>query len=220
MIVLIINALALGVALSVDSFSLCLADILIERAMVPSKKVFITVMHAVMQAAMPVAGYLMVRFVASVLNIFLKLTPYISFALLGYLGVKMILEAVHPDKATKDIKGTASKAAPVFGLGSLLMQGVAASIDALSVGFVLASSSFAKVLFTALIIALVTAVFCAASFTFGGALNKISEKKLLDATATKQDSNIAKEKLSKRANIAGGIILIAIGVELFVQGLL
>lgn len=186
-IALVVNALALGVALSFDSFSLCVADALVEPLMARKKKALITFMHSAFQALMPALGYVLVRVVAGVLTFFLRLTPYISFFLLTFLGVKMIKEALH---------GEGESAPPVLGVGVLLSQGVAASIDALSVGFAIASYNVGEVLATALIIAAVTGVFCVVAFALGKTLSA---------------------RFSKQAGVVAAIILIAIGLEILIQ---
>ena len=88
---------------------------------------------------------------------------------------------------------------PALGLGALLVQGVATSIDALSVGFTIADYGWAMALVAALIISAVTFIICMAGLAIGKRFGT---------------------KLSGRAQILGGVILIAIGVEIFIRGIL
>ena len=81
----------------------------------------------------------------------------------------------------------------------LLVQGVATSIDALSVGFTIAEYSFAEALLACLLIGAVTFFICLAGIIIG--------KK-------------AGTKLANKAGIFGGVILIFIGLEIFITGLL
>ena len=80
------------------------------------------------------------------------------------------------------------------------MQGVAASIDAsLSVGFTIAEYGWLMAFVCCVLIAVVTFIICE-----GGLL------------AGKR----AGEKLSDRATILGSVILIMIGIEIFLNGVL
>ena len=78
----------------------------------------------------------------------------------------------------------------------LLVQGIATSIDALSVGFTTAGYSFLSALLSSLIIGVVTFSICVAGLVFGKKLG---------------------EKFSDKATIIGGFILIAIGLEIFIK---
>jgi len=83
-------------------------------------------------------------------------------------------------------------------VGGLFVQGVATSIDALSVGFTISDYGPLMALVCALIIAAVTIVICLVGLLAG--------------------KNFG-EKLGDKANILGGVILIAIGIEIFVTGI-
>ena len=80
---------------------------------------------------------------------------------------------------------------------ALLVQGIATSIDALSVGFTIAEYDFIMALACSLIIAVVTFVISFTGLILG----------------TKCGT-----KFSNKATILGGAILIAIGIEIFVSG--
>ena len=85
------------------------------------------------------------------------------------------------------------------GLRVLLIQGIATSIDALSVGFTIADYDWLMALICSLIIAAVTFVICMAGLVLGKKFGT---------------------KLSGKAEILGGVILIAIGVEIFLSNIL
>ena len=86
---------------------------------------------------------------------------------------------------------------PEVGFVALMVQGVATSIDALSVGFTIAEYGFVMALVCSLIIAVVTFFIC----MFGLALGKKFGM-----------------KFSNKATILGGVILIFIGIEIFING--
>ena len=99
--------------------------------------------------------------------------------------------------ANDDEKGSAAEATRMLGFGTLMAQGVATSIDALSVGFAFASLTLAKAIACSAIIGVVTLVICMLGLALG---NRIGGR------------------FSGKAEIAGGIILILIGIEIFVKG--
>ncbi|MCI6982809.1 MAG: manganese efflux pump MntP family protein [Treponema porcinum] len=185
-----INSILLGVGLSMDAFSVSLANGLNEPCMKKRRMCAISGMYAFFQALMPMTGWVCVHTVVEYFTAFGKFIPWIALVLLSYIGGKMIYESFHPSEDE-------AKCSAVT-LSVLLIQGVATSIDALSVGFTIADYRFSAALVCSLIIAAVTFVLC-----FTGLL--IGRK--------------AGTKLSGHAEVLGGIILIAIGIEIFIKGL-
>lgn len=185
-----INSILLGVGLSMDAFSVSLANGLNEPCMKKRRMCTISGMYAFFQALMPMTGWVCVHTVVEYFTAFGKFIPWIALVLLSYIGGKMIYESFRPSEDE-------AKCSAVT-LSVLLIQGVATSIDALSVGFTIADYRFSAALVCSLIIAAVTFVLC-----FTGLL--IGRK--------------AGTKLSGHAEVIGGIILIAIGIEIFIKGL-
>lgn len=184
------NSILLGIGLSMDAFSVSLANGLNEPCMKKNKMFIIAGTFAFFQALMPLIGWLLIHTIAMHFKIFEKLIPYIALILLAYIGTKMILDGV------KDKKEENEKCC--VGIASLLVQGIATSIDALSVGFTIADYNFISALFEALIIALVTFIIC----TFGVLIGKK-----------------AGTVLEGKASIFGGVILVFIGLEIFIKGI-
>ena len=185
-----INSILLGVGLSMDAFSVSLANGLNEPCMKKRRMCAISGMYEFFQALMPMTGWVCVHTVVEYFTAFGKFIPWIALVLLSYIGGKMIYESFRPSEDE-------AKCSAVT-LSVLLIQGVATSIDALSVGFTIADYRFSAALVCSLIIAAVTFVLC-----FTGLL--IGRK--------------AGTKLSGHAEVLGGIILIAIGIEIFIKGL-
>ena len=185
-----INSILLGVGLSMDAFSVSLANGLNEPCMKKRRMCAISGMYAFFQALMPMTGWVCVHTVVEYFTAFGKFIPWIALVLLSYIGGKMIYESFRPSEDE-------AKCSAVT-LSVLLIQGVATSIDALSVGFTIADYRFSAALVCSLIIAAVTFVLC-----FTGLL--IGRK--------------GGTKLSGHAEVIGGIILIAIGIEIFIKGL-
>ncbi len=191
MLPLILNSLLLGVGLAMDAFSVSLANGLNEPCMKKSKMFGVSGTFAFFQALMPMIGWVCVHTVLQHFQVFEKFIPWIALVLLCFIGGKMIYEGVK----CKDDACSCKK----LGLGALIVQGVATSIDALSVGFTIAEYDLTSALFSAAIIAAVTFVICFCGIFIG--------KK-------------AGTKLAGKAGILGGVILIIIGIEIFITGII
>lgn len=178
---------ALGAGLAMDAFSVSLANGLNEPKMKTGKMCGIAGVFALFQALMPMIGWVCVHTVVQYFQAFEKFIPWIALALLGYIGGKMLIDG---------IKNRGEKQEKIrVGLAALLVQGVATSIDALSVGFTIADYGLLSAFFSVLIIAAVTFIICFAGLVIG--------KK-------------AGTKLAGKASIFGGAMLILIGIEIFV----
>ena len=185
------NSILLGVGLAMDAFSVSLANGLNEPKMRRLKMALIAFVFATFQALMPLIGFFCVHTVVRQFQVFEKFIPYIALALLSYIGISMIIDSVkHKNEQEHNTK---------VGFLALLVQGIATSIDALSVGFTIADYDFLQALLCALIIALVTFVICICGVLIGRRFGT---------------------KLSNKATIFGGAILIFIGIEIFLTGIL
>jgi putative Mn2+ efflux pump MntP len=183
------NSILLGIGLAMDAFSVSLANGLNEPAMRRRKMCLIAGVFGFFQALMPMTGWVCVHTIVEHFRAFEKLIPWIALILLGYIGGKMLIEGIrNPCGEAEETSGV--------GLSALLVQGIATSIDALSVGFTIADYGFMMALTAALIIAVVTFIICMAGLAIG--------KK-------------AGTCLAGRASIVGGAILIFIGLEIFIS---
>ena len=182
-----ISSILLGVGLAMDAFSVSLANGLNEPKMKMPKVSGIAGIFSLFQFAMPMIGWVCVSTIARCFAIFEKCIPWIALLLLGYIGGKMLYEGI-TNKDSENEK-------PAIGLKGLIDQGIATSIDALSVGFTISDHNFLQALVACLLIGVVTFFICFAGILIG--------KK-------------AGTKLAGKAGILGGVILIAIGIEIFV----
>lgn len=184
------NSVLLGIGLAMDAFSVSLANGLHEPSMKRKRMVQIAGVFALFQAFMPMTGWLCVHTVIQYFRIFERFIPWIALMLLLYIGGKMIVEGGkednEPEKTQSGVGGFA-----------LFVQGVATSIDALSVGFTISEYGFTMALVSAFIIAAVTFIICMGGLCIGKKFGT---------------------KLSGRAAILGGAILIGIGIEIFIRG--
>ena len=184
-----VSSLMLGIGLAMDAFSVSLANGLHEPGMKRRRMCAIAMVFAVFQAIMPMIGWICVHTIVQYFQSFEKFIPWIALGLLSYIGISMLIEA---------FKGEEEQA-PAIGLKGLLVQGVATSIDALSVGFTIADYTLPFAVLAAAIIACVTFVICMAGLEIG--------KK-------------AGTKLAGKAGILGGVILMIIGFEIFITSFL
>ena len=182
-----VTSIMLGVGLAMDAFSVSLANGLNEPTMKKNRMCGVAGIFSGFQFAMPMIGWICVSTIARLFGAFEKFIPWIALALLGYIGGKMLYEGI-TCKETEEEKAA-------VGLKGLLVQGVATSIDALSVGFTIAEYNFVEALLACLLIGIVTFFICYAGLFIG--------KK-------------AGTKLAGRAGILGGVILIFIGLEIFI----
>ena len=187
-----INSILLGVGLAMDAFSVSLANGLEDPCMRPKKLFAISGTFSFFQALMPLIGWFLVHSLVEYFVAFEPFIPWIALALLSFIGVKMILEA----RESKPEEGAVCTPKRLSA-AALILQGIATSIDALSVGFTISDYSPISALICALIISAVTFVICTAGVIIG--------KK-------------AGTALSGKAGILGGVILILIGIEIFVTG--
>ena len=181
----------LGVGLAMDAFSVSLANGLNEPCMKRRKIFGIAGTFAFFQALMPLIGWLCIHTIAETFTAFEKLIPWIALALLAFIGGKMLVEGLKPCETEECCEKRR------MGFLGLVVQGIATSIDALSVGFTISEYGVLEALVCALIIAALTFGICFAGVCIGKKFGTY---------------------LSNKAQILGGAILIGIGIYIFVSG--
>ena len=185
----VLNSILLGVGLAMDAFSVSLANGLNEPVMRKKKMCGIAGVFGFFQALMPMAGWVCVHTIIYYFKAFEKFVPWIALILLVYIGGGMVLEGIKNDEE----KAEKTR----LSVGTLFVQGIATSIDALSVGFTIAEYGFVMAFVCSIIIAVVTFVISYAGLIIGKKFGT---------------------KFSNRADILGGVILIFIGLEIFLKG--
>ncbi len=186
-----VTATMLGVGLAADAFSVSLANGLNESKMRTNKMLLVAGMFAVFQGLMPLLGWFFVHTLVEYFKVFEKFIPWIALVLLVFIGGKMLIEGFENKCEEQESKS--------LGIGLLLVQALATSIDALSVGFTIATHTFVPALVTALIIALITFAICFVGIIIGKKFGT---------------------KLKNKASLLGGLILIIIGIEIFITGII
>ena len=183
------NSILLGVGLAMDAFSVSMANGLNEPCMRGRRMAVIAGVFAGFQFIMPMIGWFCIHTIAQLFHAFEKFIPWIALILLLYIGGKMLMDGIHP----QDEECGASR----VGFVGLMIQGIATSIDALSVGFTIVEYDLLMAFVCSLIIAVVTFVICVAGCCIGKTFGT---------------------RLAGKSQILGGCILIVIGLEIFIRG--
>ena len=186
------NSILIGVGLAMDAFSVSLANGLHEPLMHKRKIFCIAGVFAIFQAIMPMIGWLCVHTLAEKFVTFQRLIPWIALVLLLYIGIGMIRES---KKEECDVSGNCNS----LTFGTLTVQGIATSIDALSVGFTISEYGALMAFAESMIIAAVTFAICYAGVFIGKHWGT---------------------KLSGKSSVIGGCILIFIGLKIFTEGVI
>ena len=184
-----------------DAFSVSVANGLADRNMKTGRMLTIAGTFAVFQFAMPMIGWFVVKRMAETFEWFSPLIPWIALVLLAFIGGGLLKDGIEELRESRAEKasGESGSAESAEKLSALMLfgQGVATSIDALSVGFTTAAYNAAQALASSLIIGVVTLIICMAGLRIGRKLGEL---------------------LAGKASILGGIILIAIGLEIWIKG--
>lgn len=172
----LLNVIGMGLGLAADAFSVAFASGIQDIGMSRKKANRIALYFGFFQFLMPLLGYLIFHLLANCFVMIMQFVPWLSFFILTFLGLKLILEK------PKSCSYLSQK---------LLSLALATSIDALSVGLMLATYTFLQMLVAAIIIGLITYLLCLVALIIG---RKIGQNLLTYAT------------------IVAGFILISIGI--------
>ena len=188
----------LGAGLAMDAFSVSLANGLREPRMGRGRMAGIAGVYAGFQYLMPLLGWVCVHTIVETFSSLERLVPWIAFGLLAWIGGKMLFEGLRERKNADGKAPDGEASAPKrISNGELITQGIATSIDALSVGFTIEQYDFGTANLAAGIIGTVTFGICLLGLVLGKKVGM---------------------RFSRHASILGGIILIAIGFKIFLGG--
>jgi putative Mn2+ efflux pump MntP len=221
-----LNTLLVSASMSVDCMTIGVTDGIREPAMRKRKQVAIALVFGLFQSAMPIIGYFILYAIVhfglsqSVQDSLTRYIPWIAFALLSFLGIKNIIEWIKEEKERKkgntpcaceetgacavkkdEPKAETPAAEKRLSVGEILVQGVATSIDALCIGFVYSPVEYAipqaMIVFT--VIGVVTFLFSLTAMFLGKKIGC---------------------KLVRWAGLIAGIVFIAIGLKILLEGIL
>lgn len=183
----IITILLIGLGLSMDAFSVSVTDGIVLKNPKPLQSAKIALFFGGFQFLMPCLGYLLASSFSKYITAF---DHWIAFVLLGFIGGKMIIDAIFEKDEDAQIKNPLS-------LSTLLVLAVATSIDALAVGVTFATMAV-SVVFASAIIGIMTFVICLVGVFIGSRFGNL---------------------LGNKAEIVGGLVLIGIGIKILVEHL-
>lgn len=183
-----ITSIVLGLGLAMDACAVSMTNGLREKNITLKKILFISFMFGFFQGFMPFIGYLVGCQFICYIESFL---PWIALIILGFLGIKMIIDSIKCETT-----GECEFIQLVFKV--ILIQSIATSIDALSVGLTIADYKLIEAIVCSIIIMIITFGICIVAHYIG--------KKFGD-------------KLGQKAELVGGIILVLIGLEIFITGI-
>ena len=184
-----LHSIVFGVSLAADAFSVSLANGLNEQKMKKRKMLLVAGIFAFFQALMPFIGWFFIRTLVKQFEILNKFVPWVALILLVGLGVKMLVDG---------IKNKEEECGKCVGILGLLVQGVATSIDALSAGLGMSEYVLIEAFVSVSIIGALTFAICLAGIIIGKTFGT---------------------RLAGKAAILGGVILIVIGLEIFITGI-
>lgn len=183
-LIFVVNSILLGIGLAMDAFCVSMVNSLQEPDMRAGKAAAVAGTYAGFQFLMPVIGWVFVHTLMDLFTWFTGLIPYIAFLLLLWIGGNMIRDSREEEEDQSYGRLTA---------GVLFVQGIATSMDALSVGFTMADYTPMEAFLCPCMIGAVTFLICLIGLKIGKGAAKL---------------------LRKNALTAGGIILILIGTRI------
>ena len=183
-----LSVILIGISLSMDAFAVSVTNGIAMRPFKTGYALWHGLYFGAFQFLMPLAGYILGSTVSGYVT---AIGPYVSFALLAFIGGKMILEAVRGGE-----EGSGGMA--VLSHKRLLALAVATSIDALAVGITFAFLPGTRIVPAVALIGSITFVFSAAGIRLG---------------------NIFGLRYKNKAEFAGGVILILLGTKILLEHL-
>ncbi|MBR5125113.1 MAG: manganese efflux pump [Oscillospiraceae bacterium] len=182
--------LLLAVGVSMDAFAVSICKGLAVKNAGPKECLTCGVWFGGFQALMPLIGFFLGTLFAEAIQ---AVDHWVAFILLGIIGFNMLKEAFEKEECEccKDSNGDMS-------VKTMFVMAVATSIDALAVGISLAMAGNVNIFAAVLMIGLCTCAFSAAGVKIG---------------------NIFGSRFEKKAQLAGGLILILLGLKILLEHL-
>lgn len=187
----LLEIILLGVALSADAFAVTISNTFVYASESKRRLVLMPVTFGLFQGLMPLLGYFVGGLAAEVIE---RYAGIITLVILGIVGGNMIREGaealLHPGEDEAEHAGPVAKRLTMV---TILAQAFATAIDAFAVGVSLRAQAV-NIVVAASIIALTTFVLCLVALAMGRKLGEV---------------------LGDRAQVAGGIVLVLIGLKAF-----
>ena len=202
---LVYEILLLAVALAMDACAVAMTNGMTNPKLPLKRALLIGGFFGFFQFLMPLIGYFITGIIANAfLETFEKISAWISFALLVFLGGKMLFDCILSMRKCKK-EGVCECTCQDLSLSKLFMQAIATSIDALAVGVTLQMAAISE-----------------AGLALGawGATGVIGVITFALSVAAVYIGKLIGDKLSDKAGIFGGAVLLAIGLKILIEGLI
>ena len=202
----VIEVVLMSVALAMDACAVSMTNGMTAKKWRTSNVFMIALFFGVFQGGMPLIGYYITDLLAGGLREFFEMASSIIVCiLLSFLGGKMIFDAIKEMRGGDECGCEEGCIGERLNYGKLTLQAVATSIDALAVGVTLRMAQMNEgglalgVFGSVGVIGAMTFVLCIGAVYLGRAIGN---------------------KLADKAGLAGGIVLVGIGIKLLIEGLL
>lgn len=178
----------LGLALSADAFSVTISNSFVFGHERPARLALMPVFFGLFQGLMPLVGYFLSGLVATLIE---RYAGLVTLIILGIIGGNMVREGV--EALLRPDGDDAEPAKERLTIALLLFQAVATAIDAFAVGVGLRAQAV-NIVSASAVICLTTALCCVVALAIGRRLGRL---------------------LGDRAEVAGGLVLVGIGLKAF-----
>ncbi|MGN1060894.1 MAG: manganese efflux pump MntP family protein [Candidatus Coproplasma sp.] len=200
---MLLTILLIGVSLAMDAFAVSICDGMVYRGISKRKGVLIPVTFGLFQAIMPIIGFY-IGLAFQQFAFFDSIDHWIGFALLFIIGGKMVYDGVKELRAEEEAENELKS----YSVPTILLQGVATSIDALFVGFTFNAMLDVECVtnvqlwawISVAIIGVVTFIISLVGLIIGNRFGKLFQKKACVA------------------EIIGGVVLVLLGVKMVLSG--
>jgi putative Mn2+ efflux pump MntP len=183
--------LLLAVGVSMDAFAVSICKGLAMKRATIGGMATVGGWFGGFQALMPLIGFFLGTLFAAAIE---AVDHWVAFALLGIIGINMLKEAFERNECCCCCEEHNAD----LGVKTMFVMAVATSIDALAVGISLAMAGGVNIWLSVLLIGLTTFSFSAAGVKIGSLFGAAFEKK---------------------AQLAGGLILVLLGVKILLEHL-
>lgn len=181
----------LAVGLSMDAFAVSVCKGLAMKKATPKAEATCGLWFGGFQMLMPVTGFFLGSLFAEAIEAF---DHWVAFGLLVIIGINMLKEALEKE----DESGDDPEKDADLSVRTMFLMAVATSIDALAVGISLAMVGSVNIWLAAAFIGICTCLLSALGVKIG---------------------NVFGSRYEKKAELAGGVILILLGVKILLEHL-
>ena len=182
--------LLLALGVSMDAFAVSICKGLAMKKATIKEGLTCGIWFGGFQAIMPLIGFFLGTLFASAIQ---AIDHWVAFVLLGFIGANMLKEALEKDCGCCGDEKDAD-----LGIKTMFIMAVATSIDALAVGISLAMAGDVNIVYAVILIG---------AFTCGM------------STLGVKIGNVFGSRFEKKAQAAGGAILILLGIKILLEHL-